>query len=560
MRIEFGVVLLLPCISAQNSTSPQNATAFALTYGYPLLAFHQLANRFLTYNVSNFIYHSRELSTPDNRTVVKPNVDTLYSTAVLDLSQTDLALTVPDIPSSQYALFSFYDVFGDNYANTGTGHVNGSGQYRIRAPQNGTFQFGVQTTGNGSSNQSVADVLSPTTYGILLIRWGVNASNVKTVHDLQDQTSLSHVNRTVVGNAPNITSLGSYTISIDNATSPAEKALRLLARYAPFDQPETEAGARELKPMLMACGISNGTYSRPSGVDIDSANSSAIQTATRAASAADNNFVLNNGWSITKPGGLAGNFDNGTNYTYRAAIASAGFLQLSNPNAVYPSWANSSSAEGAGGLAGVGGYSLGRDEAIIYTFSSKPPLMSLGFWSLTAYLDNYLIPNDLNVYAIGDRSNITYPDGSLVYGSNASRSNGPFQVLVQAADNPPPSNWTSNWLPGPPGGGNITALLRWYGAEQQLLNGTYQYPVVRRQAAITGSNSSSTGDAGGSNASGSGPTSGSGTSTSSTAPSATSSGPASSSSSSAASALGERSGRDALLSLIGGLALGSLLL
>ncbi|KAK4508222.1 hypothetical protein PRZ48_001960 [Zasmidium cellare] len=555
MKSALGILLLLPCIAAQNATSAQNATAFALTYGYPLLAFHQLANRFLEFNVSNFIYHSRDLSTPDNKTVVKPNVDTLYSTALLDLSHTDLSLTVPDIPSSQYALFSFYDVFGDNYVNTGTGHINGSGEYRIRAPQNGTFQFGAQKASNGSSNQSVAEILSPTTYGILLIRWGVNASNVDTVHDLQDKTSLSHVNRTSAGIiAPNITALGTYAVSVDNATSPAERALRLLAKYAPFDQPETEAATRQVNPMLAACGVSNGTYTKPSGVDIEAANSSAIQAATRAASAPENNFALNNGWSITKPGGLAGNFDNGTNYAYRTAIASAGFLQLRNPNAVYPSWSNSSGEQGAGGLAGVGGYSLGRDEAIIYTFSSKPPLMPLGFWSLTAYLDNYLIPNDQNVYAIGDRSNITYPDGSLVYGSNASKSTGPFQVLVQAADNPPPKNWTSNWLPGPPGGGNITALLRWYGAEQQLLNGSYQYPVVRKQAAITSSNSSSMGSAGGSSGSGAGSTSS--TPTSSTAPSGSSSGPASSSSSSAAEKL---FGREFPVSLVGGLALGWLL-
>ena len=32
----------------------------------------------------------------------------------------------------------------------------------------------------------------------------------------------------------------------------------------------------------------------------------------------------------------------------------------------------------------------------------------------------------------------------------------------------------------------MSALLRWYGAEEALLDGSYQYPVVTKQAAFTG--------------------------------------------------------------------------
>jgi hypothetical protein len=87
------------------------------------------------------------------------------------------------------------------------------------------------------------------------------------------------------------------------------------------------------------------------------------------------------------------------------------------------------------------------------------------------------------VYALGDRSNITYPSGARVY-SNERSEDGMFQILMQPADVTPPANWTSNWLPGPVGGGNMSALLRWYGAEDSLLDGSYQYPVVTKQAAF----------------------------------------------------------------------------
>lgn len=53
----------------------------------------------------------------------------------------------------------------------------------------------------------------------------------------------------------------------------------------------------------------------------------------------------------------------------------------------------------------------------------------------------WLVPNVENTWAVGDRSNITYPDGDLVYGNGTGT--GSFQVLVQDAGVRPPSNWTA---------------------------------------------------------------------------------------------------------------------
>ena len=110
---------------------------------------------------------------------------------------------------------------------------------------------------------------------------------------------------------------------------------------------------------------------------------------------------------------------------------------LKAPNALYPAWSNAS-----GGSDGLGAtqYNLGHNESYLYSFSAKPTLQSAGFWNLTAYANSYLIPNIMNVYALGDRINLTYPDGSRIYGPNASSSDGPFQSLVQPADVAPPCN------------------------------------------------------------------------------------------------------------------------
>ncbi|KAK5741165.1 hypothetical protein LTR17_004105 [Elasticomyces elasticus] len=97
-------------------------------------------------------------------------------------------------------------------------------------------------------------------------------------------------------------------------------------------------------------------------------------------------------------------------------------------------------------LSFLGELLIGANESLLYTFSGKPPLAATGFWSLTAYnADNYLVANDLDVYALGDRSNLTYYNGDRVYGSNASSvGNGVYQILLQPADATPPKNWTSN--------------------------------------------------------------------------------------------------------------------
>lgn len=82
------------------------------------------------------------------------------------------------------------------------------------------------------------------------------------------------------------------------------------------------------------------------------------------------------------------------------------------------------------------------------TFSRKLPFISslYGFWSLTFYgPDQYLIPNPLNIFSVGDRSNITYDDGPLIYGpgSEAGKDRS-FRNLVQRTDTVPPQNWTSD--------------------------------------------------------------------------------------------------------------------
>jgi hypothetical protein len=78
-------------------------------YGYPLLAFEQLTPSVLALEGTNNLFHARVLDTASDSTVVKPSVDTLYSTMIFDFSQDNVVITVPDIPSDQLHLFSYYN-------------------------------------------------------------------------------------------------------------------------------------------------------------------------------------------------------------------------------------------------------------------------------------------------------------------------------------------------------------------------------------------------------------------------------------------------------------------
>lgn len=477
----FLLGLIPSALAQQSNISAQEGTTFALKYGYPLLGFERLSQPLIQSAGVNSLLHKREPPNADFRDVVRPNVDTLYSNGIYDLSHNDVLVNVPFVPEDQYALFSFYDPYGNNFASIRAGSGNSSGLYRVTL-RNNNETSGVETQNKGDYQ---ASILSPTTYGILIVRWLLNSTNLNDIHDYQDSTYIRNLTGPRTG--------GSSTYLLDlphsnSSATPAENVLGLVAAFAAIDEPFVTSDSDYVNTNLAAAGISEGLWTPSDNVDIAQANQSAKSSAASAAS--DESLVLNNGWGQPNPT-LMGLY--GTDYAFRMSVASVGYLALRREFALYPTWNNGSGVALAGST-----FHLGPDESLLYTFSGKPPLNPNGFWSVTGYEGNYLISNPQNVYALGDRSNLSYPDGSHVYSSdvqsrgNISRSNEQFQILIQPADVVPPDNWTSNWLPGPVGGGDMSALLRWYSAKESIVNGSYVYPTVTRQSAFRKTNSTST--------------------------------------------------------------------
>lgn len=208
-------------------------------------------------------------------------------------------------------------------------------------------------------------------------------------------------------------SASNFAYSVLEATALTQKAV------PPFNVPDPESVVEELR----AAGISDGRYLHPHSVNLTSVGNEATAAAENYSMSAFKD--LNNGWITYKIQGLWGSNYLARSYTFIQALE-----VLLPTEALYPTHLPAR-------------INVSSTQSYLYTFSSRPPLGITGYWSLTLYnLTDGLVSNPENIYSVGDRSNLTYPDGSLVYGSGDNQNDEMFQILVQSQGVPPPSNWT----------------------------------------------------------------------------------------------------------------------
>jgi hypothetical protein len=255
-------------------------------------------------------------------------------------------------------------------------------------------------------------ITSPTPIGSLLVRVEVknNSTDVAHVDSYLHNSTLTSINpRTPYLPALTLTDFAQLSNTTELST------LQLTARLESRAAPETDLFKAAVPAILALAGISNGSYRQPAGLNLTLASALAHASISAFENVPSNYPSLGNGWSIP-----------------RAITAVQLYVENTPNNALYPTLESTQ-------------LSLTDSEAYLFTFSGKPPVADDGFWSLTMYDDDgYLVANPENTYAVGDRSNITYPSGDLVYGNGTE--DGIFQVLVQDADVSPPSNWTKKYV------------------------------------------------------------------------------------------------------------------
>ncbi|KAF2151051.1 hypothetical protein K461DRAFT_228195 [Myriangium duriaei CBS 260.36] len=463
-----------PTIDVNSTVSGAlNATAWTLIYAYPLYIFGNFAGNVLKSVPINTIFHQRNLASVNSPGVIKPNIDTLYSRVVLDLSVNDVVLTVPNITDGRYWNYPVYDPYGNNIAEIGNLNNNAPGKYLIRRADDVLAEPGVKLA------RDYADVASPyqgyvnlpTTHGTLLIRLFVKENtteDLNTLHTYQNASLLEEVPRPIsraASPAGNLTSLAPDGSLLGIST--IEKLLNFTAKIAQYNQPENYTDRVRVAGILGAAGVYDNAYHPQNGVNLTLAAQIANASITADINTPSHVRNLSNGWELSIPQ-YQGKY--ATNYAARAYIAIGGYQQQRVLQTLYPGYKN---------IGFSSAFSLQPNTSLLLSFSGKPKLKASGFWSLSIYgADQYLIPNPLLRGEIGDRSyNLTYQNtGKYVYGPNANASDdGPFQVLIQSVNATPPANWTGNWLPG---ASSFSFILRWYAPEEAQTNGSYIYPKI----------------------------------------------------------------------------------
>jgi hypothetical protein len=407
--------------------------ADAYVWGSPLVITERTLQTFGRLVGVNKLTWQTKLSDPSSRIVVGPNVDTLYSIAVLDLRAAPMALTLPRI-TDRYYTYQFIDAWTDSFAYVGTRATDSrAGTWVITPP-------GWHDTLPPGANH----IASPTNQVFLLGRFLVrDPADIANVDRLHGSISLQPVGAaqpvTLGPPAGQPAAVGREDASFYDELGDA------LAINAPATDADRAALAR-----YASIGIAPGHH--PYATGTPAARQALTAGVTRGeaavATAAGSQTHAVNGWTTR--------LDIGT-YTdplTRAVVARFGWGANVPQEAVYSSATVDSTGQALNGT---------HTYVMHFAPGSLPPVKA--FWSLTLYgPDHFLVTNNLQRYAISDRT------PGIVRGADGSLD------LYVGHDAPP--GHESNWLPAPAGAFQLT--LRMYLPESPILNGTYRLPPLRR--------------------------------------------------------------------------------
>jgi hypothetical protein len=428
------------------------ATA-AYVFGYPLVLM-EVTKKVLTNTpkpakkaaLLNQFCHTRVFPGPADKEVVRPNVDTLYSSAWLDLSREPVILHLPEV-KKRYYLMQLMDAWTNAFASLGT---------RTTGEQEGDFAI-VGPGWHGALPPKVNKIKSPTNTVWLLGRTLTQGpTDYSAVHAIQAQYTLTPLSARGKKYSP---PAGKVNPSVDMLTPPVKQVAKMTA--ATFFQtlaqgmkanPPAAADAPVLKKFA-ALGLVPGQDFNLAA--LAPAEAQALEAGVKCgqediAAKALNIGVIKNGWLIPQP--PMGSY--GTDYAQRAAIAFIGLGANLREDAVYPT-----------AYTDQDGQPLTSKHRYVLHFDQKqlPPVNA--FWSLTMYdQDSFLVANPIGRYGLGDRDPLKYnADGSL--------------DLYLQHQSPGPDK-EANWLPAPAADFNVTLRLYW--PKRAVLDGAWTPPPIKR--------------------------------------------------------------------------------
>ena len=387
--------------------------------------------------------HLREFPPADFKEVVRPNFDTLYSLAWVDVSKEPVVLSVPEV-KDRFFMLPMLDMYTDVFAVVGT-YANGTkgGEYALCLPE-----------WKGKLPKGLKRINVPTSLFWILGRTQTNGpKDYEYIHKIQDGFKITPLSHYGTEYKPEF----KKDSSVDDVTPPLEQvenmdaktyftyAMKLMKKYPPHITDMVMVSRME-RIGLKADGFD---YEKlPQNVKV--ALSKTPKEGHKTMRAYMPRLGYNaNGWQmLTKSIGVYGN-----DYLQRATVNLIGLGANPYEQAIYPL-----NITDKNGKTPVGG----KKYVMHFSKDTLPPVEA--FWSITMYdEDGFQVANELNRFAIGDRDELKYnKDGSL-------------DIYIQPKN--PGKEKISNWLPSPKSG-NLGITMRLYAPKQSVLDGAWKPPYI----------------------------------------------------------------------------------
>jgi hypothetical protein len=436
----------------------------AYVYFYPLVTMDVTRRQFTNVELGkelgkgpmNTFNNVPEYPPADFKGVVRPNFDTLYSIAYLDMTKEPVVVSVPDT-NGRYYLLPMLDMWSDVFASPG---------WRTTGTQAGNFLVTPPGWRPDLRDRFVEEfklpkdtqrIDAPTPYVWIIGRTKTDGpSDYDAVHKIQagfKVTLLSEWGKPAkpaeVKIDPNVDMKTPPKIQVD--TMPAGKYFAYAAELLKVNPPHITD--EPIIARMKKIGIELGK-----SFEIDKV-LPAVRKALESAPEAGQKLMewkvptlarVANYWSMnTDTMGVYGNY-----YLKRAIVAQVGLGANLPDDAIYPL---SLGDETGKPLEGANKYTLHFDAG------ATPPVNA--FWSVTLYdPEGFQVPNSLNRFAVSSWMPFKHnADGSLdIYFQNES----------------PGKDKEATWLPAPKGAFNLT--MRLYAPKSEALTGKWNPPPVTR--------------------------------------------------------------------------------
>jgi hypothetical protein len=379
----------------------------------------------------------------DFKGVVRPNFDTLYSIAWLDLTKEPMIVSAPDT-NGRYYLLPMLDMWTDVFASPG---------WRTTGTQAANFLI-TPPGWSGDTPTGMTRIDAPTPYVWIIGRTKTDGpQDYDAVHKIQAAYKITPLSQNY--SPPTVTIDASMDMKtppkVQIDTMPAEKYFAYAAELLKVNPPH-------ITDQPMIAQLKKIGFERGKSFELDKANP-AIRKGLQGASEDAQQLMawkiptlarVVNGWSMnTDTMGVYGNY-----YLKRAIVAQLGLGANLPEDAIYP--LNLADETGKP-LDGANKYTLHFEKG------ATPPVDA--FWSVTLYdTGGFQVANALNRFAVSSWMPFKYNvDGSLdLYFQNES----------------PGSDKEANWLPAPKGPFNLT--MRLYAPRSEALTGKWNPPPVTR--------------------------------------------------------------------------------